>query len=318
MSTHRRAWKQRAGVVVALVAGALLAVPATPAWPQMSGLPGSVTVNAGSDATVTVRVTAGQRRRERRQISLSGLPSGVSCASGCGDVNFPGGLGNPRQDRCWSGSRRTTTPATRPRPSGGCRGRLGPGHRHRLADRQGQGRSAAAAADADRASRSPARWSSRPTARPVPNAIVILQDSAGKTATTRPATAAATSASPAPPANPIAPGRIDLGAIVDNVQADQDHQRQRRAVRHRAADQPGDQGRGDARAPPRRPAPRPPRPRTRPRKVPRTQPSEDASPGAPANAAQRGRRRRHRLVPDHPARWPSASPPASARSCCSG
>ncbi|TDB72666.1 carboxypeptidase-like regulatory domain-containing protein [Micromonospora sp. KC723] len=87
VSTHRRAWKQRAGVVVALVAGALLATPATPALAASASVsPGSVTVNAGSDATVTVRVTPSDGDRSA-QISLSGLPSGVSC-DGCGNVTF--------------------------------------------------------------------------------------------------------------------------------------------------------------------------------------------------------------------------------------
>ncbi|WP_344354307.1 carboxypeptidase-like regulatory domain-containing protein, partial [Micromonospora lupini] len=97
MSTHRRAWKQRAGVVVALVAGALLAVPATPAMAaDVDVSPGSVTVNAGSDATITVRITGGDND-ESAKVSLSGLPSGVSCASGCGDVKLSGGgLGGPK------------------------------------------------------------------------------------------------------------------------------------------------------------------------------------------------------------------------------
>ncbi|MEE3919176.1 hypothetical protein V2I01_14805 [Micromonospora sp. BRA006-A] len=38
VSTHRRAWKQRAGVVVALVFGALLTVPAAPAFAENPGV----------------------------------------------------------------------------------------------------------------------------------------------------------------------------------------------------------------------------------------------------------------------------------------
>ncbi|WP_331716486.1 carboxypeptidase-like regulatory domain-containing protein [Micromonospora echinofusca] len=88
MSTHRRAWKQRAGVVVALVVGALLAAPATPALAaDVTVSPGSVTVNAGSDAAVTVQVTP-RDGDEKVQISLAGLPGGVSCAGGCGTIDF--------------------------------------------------------------------------------------------------------------------------------------------------------------------------------------------------------------------------------------
>ncbi|MEU5942469.1 carboxypeptidase-like regulatory domain-containing protein [Micromonospora sp. NPDC047548] len=61
MSTHRRAWKQRAGVVVALVAGALLTVPATAAQAaepgvQITGL-SSGTLDSGQRATLSFRVT---------------------------------------------------------------------------------------------------------------------------------------------------------------------------------------------------------------------------------------------------------------------
>ncbi|MEU4367291.1 carboxypeptidase regulatory-like domain-containing protein [Micromonospora chersina] len=89
MSTHRRAWKQRAGVVVALVFGALLAVPATPAFATgVNVSPGSTTVNAGSDTTVSVTVTPDSDQEKNGDISLSGLPAGVSCSSGCGSFNF--------------------------------------------------------------------------------------------------------------------------------------------------------------------------------------------------------------------------------------
>ncbi|MEH1098596.1 hypothetical protein [Micromonospora sp. CPCC 205561] len=88
MSTHRRAWKQRAGVVVALVVGALLTAPATPALAaDVSVSPGSVTVNAGSDTAVTVLVTP-RDGDEKVRVSLAGLPSGVSCAGGCGEIDF--------------------------------------------------------------------------------------------------------------------------------------------------------------------------------------------------------------------------------------
>ncbi|MFI6227291.1 carboxypeptidase regulatory-like domain-containing protein [Micromonospora echinospora] len=75
-------------MVVALVAGALLAIPATPALAaNVSVSPGSVTLQAGSDATVTVQVNPGGQDEEAR-VSVTGLPSGVSC-SGCNsEVEF--------------------------------------------------------------------------------------------------------------------------------------------------------------------------------------------------------------------------------------
>ncbi|MFR9777277.1 carboxypeptidase regulatory-like domain-containing protein, partial [Micromonospora sp. MS34] len=96
MSTHRRAWKQRAGVVVALVFGALLTVPATPALAADATVsPNSVTVNAGSDATVSVTVRPDVNDKSG-EITLTGLPSGVSCASGCGNFQFNGPPGSQK------------------------------------------------------------------------------------------------------------------------------------------------------------------------------------------------------------------------------
>ncbi|TDC01746.1 carboxypeptidase regulatory-like domain-containing protein, partial [Micromonospora fluostatini] len=95
MSTHRRAWK-RAGVVVALVAGALFAVPATPALAaDVVGIdPGQVSLRAGSEASFTVQLRG--EEGENATISVNGLPNGVSCASGCGQITL-GGDGNGSQ-----------------------------------------------------------------------------------------------------------------------------------------------------------------------------------------------------------------------------
>ncbi len=61
MSTHR-SWKQRAGVVVALIAGALLAAPATPALAaeptvRITGV-SPTTVTSGGKVQLTYTVTA--------------------------------------------------------------------------------------------------------------------------------------------------------------------------------------------------------------------------------------------------------------------
>ncbi|HEX7744958.1 MAG TPA: carboxypeptidase regulatory-like domain-containing protein [Micromonosporaceae bacterium] len=61
MTTHRRAWMGRAGVVVALIVGAFVALPASPAAAdapdvQITGL-SSGTLTSGQRATLTFRVT---------------------------------------------------------------------------------------------------------------------------------------------------------------------------------------------------------------------------------------------------------------------
>ncbi|MEH0842514.1 carboxypeptidase-like regulatory domain-containing protein [Micromonospora sp. CPCC 205711] len=96
MSTHRHAWKQRAGVVVALAAGGLLTAPAAPALAATATVqPGSVTVNAGSDATVSVTILPSPEDKSG-ELGLTGLPSGVSCANGCGSFQFNGPPGSPK------------------------------------------------------------------------------------------------------------------------------------------------------------------------------------------------------------------------------
>ncbi|RKN24212.1 carboxypeptidase regulatory-like domain-containing protein [Micromonospora musae] len=96
VSTHRRAWKQRAGVVVALVTGALIALPATPALAaKITSSGDSVTIDAGRSGSVRVEVSP-DGNEESAQISVNGLPQGVSCTGGCGTIEFEGGLGGPR------------------------------------------------------------------------------------------------------------------------------------------------------------------------------------------------------------------------------
>ncbi|MEH1164706.1 hypothetical protein V6V47_04895 [Micromonospora sp. CPCC 205539] len=94
VSTHRRAWQQRAGVVVALIAGALLAVPATPALAaKISTADNSVTIDAGksSSINVVVRPDAGETSAD---IDVTDLPDGVTCG-GCGPISFAGGDPKP-------------------------------------------------------------------------------------------------------------------------------------------------------------------------------------------------------------------------------
>ncbi|MEV4809483.1 carboxypeptidase regulatory-like domain-containing protein [Micromonospora avicenniae] len=87
VSTHRRAWKQRAGVVVALVTGALLALPATPAVAapgvtNVSASPG--TVQAGGEVTVSYNLDADDQKVD---VTVSSSNSKVQCIEGCDQGN---------------------------------------------------------------------------------------------------------------------------------------------------------------------------------------------------------------------------------------
>ena len=81
----------RAGVVGALVVGAALTFPpAALAAPNVDVNPNSVTLAAGGDATVTVRITV-PPGEEDVTVSLTGLPGGVSCSDGCGETEVQPG-----------------------------------------------------------------------------------------------------------------------------------------------------------------------------------------------------------------------------------
>ncbi|MGA3486540.1 carboxypeptidase regulatory-like domain-containing protein [Micromonosporaceae bacterium DT55] len=98
MSTHR-SWKQRAGVVAALIAGALLAAPATPALaaePTVN-ITGPTTVTSGGKVQLTYSVTAPADDQDppgqvpvpmpvpRVNVDIGvNVPSGWSCSGACG------------------------------------------------------------------------------------------------------------------------------------------------------------------------------------------------------------------------------------------
>ncbi|SCL23626.1 Carboxypeptidase regulatory-like domain-containing protein [Micromonospora nigra] len=211
MSTHRRAWQQRAGVVVALVVGALLAVPATPAHAaDVTVSPGSVTVNAGSDATVTVQVTP-RDNDENAKVSLSGLPSGVSCG-GCGQITFDSDqpksveLTIRANDNAGDATANVTVQVEA--KSGNdtanfsltVKGRAAPEPTRAQTVKSISGRVVTQEGEG------------------VPNAYVLLKDSAGRqrdTTTDGSGNFRFTGSTE----NPIAPGRIDLGASKDDILA---------------------------------------------------------------------------------------------------
>ncbi|GIJ39414.1 carboxypeptidase-like regulatory domain-containing protein [Micromonospora andamanensis] len=217
VSTHRRAWHKRAGVVVALMIGALLAVPATPAFAAtVNVVPGSVTVNAGSDATVTVQVTPGENDTSA-EISLTGLPSGVSCARGCGSIQFNGPA--PRTQlltlRANDNARNGATGVTvqvQPDSSDPATANL------QLTVRGEQAPPPPPSSQAPQTVRSISGKVVDQGGEAVAGAYVLLKDSAGKqrdTTTNGDGNFRFTGSSD----NPIAPGRIDIGASADGKNA---------------------------------------------------------------------------------------------------
>ncbi|WP_019870307.1 hypothetical protein [Salinispora oceanensis] len=84
VSTHRRAWKQRAGVVVALLFGALLTVPAAPA----SAAPGVSNVSASpsrveAGGSTTVRYSVEVSEDTTVDVTVSSDNGELACVSGC-------------------------------------------------------------------------------------------------------------------------------------------------------------------------------------------------------------------------------------------
>ncbi|WP_091603879.1 carboxypeptidase regulatory-like domain-containing protein [Micromonospora mirobrigensis] len=86
VSTHRRAWKLRAGVVVALVAGALLTVPATPALaaPDVNNVAASPsTVEAGGTVKVSYSLSFSDPIGPA-DVSVTSSEGKLNCVDGCG------------------------------------------------------------------------------------------------------------------------------------------------------------------------------------------------------------------------------------------
>ncbi|WBB78142.1 carboxypeptidase-like regulatory domain-containing protein [Micromonospora sp. WMMD882] len=85
VSTHRRAWQQRAGVVVALVAGALLAVPATPALAapdvnDVSASPSSVEAGRSTKVRFSLDFADGA---PPANVQVSSNNGKLRCVDGC-------------------------------------------------------------------------------------------------------------------------------------------------------------------------------------------------------------------------------------------
>ncbi|KAB1904651.1 carboxypeptidase regulatory-like domain-containing protein [Micromonospora sp. AMSO1212t] len=207
MSTHRRAWKQRAGVVVALVFGALLTVPAAPAFAaNIITADNSVTIDAGRSGSVNVLVRLGADETSA-DIDVTGLPDGVTCGN-CGPVDFGG-----QQTKAVSLS---LSAAPNAPAANGSQARI------------------TVTGDGGRQLRVTVRAAAPPTPQqpqtvktvsgkvvnaegePISGALVMLRDSAGKERRTNTSGNGNFSFSGSE-SNPIAPGRIDLGASTDGA-----------------------------------------------------------------------------------------------------
>ncbi|MFF4877194.1 carboxypeptidase regulatory-like domain-containing protein [Micromonospora sp. NPDC000668] len=212
MSTHRRAWKQRAGVVVALVAGALLAVPTTPALAaKISTADNSVTIDAGksSSVNVVVRPDVGE---ESADIDVTGLPDGVTCG-GCGPIDF-GGLLTPKPVTL------TLSAAGNAPAANGTQAKI-------TVTGDSNSRTLRVTVKAAAAPPPPQTQTVRSVSgkvvvqadgKAVPNAVVMLQDSTGRRYDTT-SDGSGNFRFTGTTEKPIAPGRIDLGASFDNVLA---------------------------------------------------------------------------------------------------
>ncbi|MEU8419823.1 hypothetical protein AB0C15_02975 [Micromonospora sp. NPDC048835] len=214
MSTHRRAWKQRAGVVVALVAGALLAVPATPAMAapnvtDVSASPGSV--EAGKTTKISYRLDFGIGAPPA-DVSVSSSNSKLTCVDGCsrGQVTSSDSFSATFRlaDDAANGSATITVKATD-----------SAGSKDASTTVTLVGKAAPPPPPQNQTVRSVSgKVVAQADGKAVPNAFVVLRDSAGHQYD---ATSNGTGdfRFTGTSDKPIAPGRIDLGASFDNIKA---------------------------------------------------------------------------------------------------
>ncbi|MEV0878215.1 carboxypeptidase regulatory-like domain-containing protein [Micromonospora echinofusca] len=211
MSTHRRAWKQRAGVVVALVVGALLAAPATPASaaPNINNVSASPSrVEAGGTTTISysIRITADKAA----DVTVSSSNSKLVCVDGCsrsgveesGDFQATFRLARDAAD----GQATITVKALDP-----------DGEQSRATNVTLVGAPAPQPTQAQTV-RSVSGKVVNQSGDPVPNAYVVLKDAKGNNSDTV-ANDSGNFRFTGTSDKPIAPGRLSIGASFDNVYA---------------------------------------------------------------------------------------------------
>ncbi|MGC4769269.1 carboxypeptidase-like regulatory domain-containing protein [Micromonospora sp. DT44] len=218
MSTHRRAWKQRAGVVVALVAGALLAVPATPALAEpginnVTASPSSVEAGKTTKVSYTLNFALGA---DDADISASSNNPKLRCVDGCNrnQVNTSGTFDATFQlaDDATNGSAVITIKAVN-----------STGQKNERQASTNVNLIAKAASPPPPQQNQTVKSVSgkvvkKADGEPVPNAFVLLQDTAGHRYDAV-ADGSGNFKFTGSSQSPIAPGRIDLGASSENIKA---------------------------------------------------------------------------------------------------
>jgi hypothetical protein len=215
VSTHRRAWKQRAGVVVALVAGALLAIPATPAL----AAPGITNVSASPSSveagkTTKVKFTLTFTDTSPADVSVSSSNPKLACIDGCsrGRVNASGSYEATFRlaDDAANGSATITVKAT---DSNGPLKQQEEGSTNVTLIAK-----AAPPPQAQTVRSVSGKVTVAANGDAVPNASVMLKDNTGKIFETT-SDGSGNFRFTGSTDKPIAPGRIDLGASKDDIRA---------------------------------------------------------------------------------------------------
>ncbi|MEV0721918.1 carboxypeptidase-like regulatory domain-containing protein [Micromonospora purpureochromogenes] len=216
MSTHRRAWKQRAGVVVALVAGALLTVPATPALAaKITSSDGSVTIDAGRSSRISVQVNPDDGEKTAN-VSVTGLPQGVSCG-GCGEVDF-GLIPGPQRVTLTLSASDDAPAANGTRATVRVEGDGGSDSKPLSVTVNAKAAPPTTPPQNQTVKSISGKVTVAANGDAVPNAIVMLRDSQNHQYQTT-SDGSGNYRFSGSSSQPISPGRIDLGATKDNVQA---------------------------------------------------------------------------------------------------
>ncbi len=220
MSTHRRAWQKRAGVVVALIVGALLAVPATPALAanpdvQITNLPNG-TLQSGQQTSMTFRVKNNNELPTPFNISVN-VFNGLSCQ---GDCNIPARVVGPNEEVSITVNLVAGDVAAGQERSGKVRvsARAGGDQGGDERDMTVRGPNPAPTSQAPQTVRSIAGKVVARSGDGVPNAYVLLVDSAGRQRDTT-SDGNGNFRFTGNSGNPIAPGRVDIGASKDDIRA---------------------------------------------------------------------------------------------------
>jgi hypothetical protein len=220
VSTHRRAWHKRAGVIVALMIGALLAAPATPAFAedpdvQITSLPNG-TLQPGQQTSMAFTVKNNNDAPTPFRISVSTF-NGLSCQ---GDCNVPARLIPAGEEVSFTVNLVAGDVAAGQERSGKVRvsAQAGGDQGSDERDMTVRGPKPPPTTQAPQTVRSISGKVVNQGGEAVPNAYVLLKDSAGEqrdTTTNGDGNFRFTGSSD----NPITPGRIDIGASAENKNA---------------------------------------------------------------------------------------------------